>query len=201
MYKKIGISLSLLFLSSALLATNPLHTRHVLSKKIYKHAKKMGITHKPDNQELDLIAQDYCKTHPKTLVAIIWPLGEAFIESIKSIMESKCKLIYQKAFYLDNDGPKFLDQFAHPTKSYTSILKNAFNYIPFGMPAPYKFYTLLFKTNMPLSDVITMKNVIRASVGASYFSIHIDDYNSESQNLATMVFDDTLLDSICKKVF
>lgn len=209
MYKKISAGLSLLLLSSALLATNPLHTRHVLSKKINKHAvQKMGLNlDELDNQELDLVAQDYCKTHPKTLVAIIWPRGEAFIDTIKGIMETKdalgkkCKLLYQKTFFLENDGPKFLDQFAHPSKSMASILKNATNYIIPGMMAPYKFHTLLFKTDMSLMDIITMKNVIRSTVGASYFSIHIDDYNSESQNLATMVFDDNRLDSICHRVF
>lgn len=206
MYKKISAGLSLLLLSSALFASNPLHTRHVLSKKIYKHAEKIGIVRDPetkefDNQELDNVAKDYCKTHPKTFIAIIWPRGESFIDAIKSIMSTKCNLLYQKTFFLENDGPKFLDQWAHPRQAVSRILKNAINYIPVGMVAPYKFHTLLFKTDMSLFDIINMKNVIRTMVGASYFSIHIDDYNSESQNLAQMVFDDMQLDAICHKVF
>lgn len=200
---KLFLSLSLcLSLAGSLCATTESESRVVLNKKFTRHALELGFPHKElDGSSLDLIAQHYCKNHGKSYVAIIWPRGEAHIDLIKSMMEPKCELLYQKCFYLENDGPLHLDQFAHPTKSHNSILKNATNYIPVGMFGPFKFYTLLFKTDMPLNDIIFMKNNIRNTVGASYFSIHIDDYNKESQHLCDMVFDDAKLDSICHTPF
>lgn len=199
--KFLFLPLSLLLSTASLLGTTD-EQRVILSKKFTRHAQEIGLPKKDlDGQQLDLLAEHYCKNHSKTLVAIIWPRGEAQIDLIKSMMKPKCKLLYQKCFYLENDGPKFLDQYAHPTKSHNSILKNATNYIPVGMVGPFKFYTLLFKTDMLLSDIIFMKNNIRNAVGASYFSLHIDDYNKESHHLCEMVFNDAKLDAISHKIF
>ncbi len=192
-------SLSLCLIAPAWAAHDS--NRLILNKKFTRHAQELGLPGEPSNQELDDLAKHYCKNHTKTFVAIIWPRGQLYIDLIKSMMKPKCELLYQKCFYLENDGPKFLDQFAHPAKSASSILKNATNYIPVGMVGPFKFYTLLFKTEMPLADIIFMKNTIRAAIGASYFSIHIDDYNTESQQLCDAIFDDAILDSISHKVF
>lgn len=202
MRKFLLLSLSLcLSVASATFATTG-QQRVILNKNFTRHATELGLPEKElTGQQLDFLAQHYCKNHGKTYVAIIWPRGQAHIDLIKSMMEPKCTLLYQKCFYLENDGPKFLDQFAHPEKSHTSILKNAINYIPLDMVGPYKFYTLLFKTDMPLPDIIYMKQNIRTAVGASYFSIHIDDYNKESQHLCEMVFNDAILESISHLVF
>lgn len=202
MHKFLLLSLSFcLSLTSTGFATSG-QQRVVLNNKFTRHATELGLSEKNlTGQELDLLAQHYCKNHSKTYVAIVWPLGQAKIDLIKSMMEPTCTLLYQKCFYLENDGPKFLDQFAHPDKSYSNILKNATNYIPVGMVGPYKFYTLLFKTDMPLADIIYMKQNIRTAVGASYFSIHIDDYNKESQHLCEMVFNDVVLEAISHKIF
>jgi hypothetical protein len=197
------LSLSLLLsVSPSINATNQ-GSRVVLSKKFTRHALELGFPSKKlDNHSLDLIAQHYCKNHTKTYVAIVWPRGESQINLIKSMMTAaNCELFYQKCFYLENDGPKFLDHMAHPEKPIHNIIKNAQNYIPAGMVGPYKFYTVLFKTEMPLSEIIFMKQNIRAAVGASYFSLHIDDFNKESQHLCEIVFNDAILDSICHKPF
>lgn len=197
------LSLSLcLSIPSLLTAYTDSASRVILSPKFTRHALELGFPNKDlDGLSLDSIAKHYAKNHTKTYVAIIWPRGESHIDLIKSMMKPKCELLYQKCFYLENDGPKFLDQFAHPDKSTHNIIKNAHNYIPMGMVGPYKFYTLLFKTEMPLSDIIFMKQTIRTAVGASYFSLHIDDYNKESQHLCEMIFDDAKLDEICHKPF
>lgn len=195
------LPLSLLLSISSLLCTSD-KQRVILNKKFTKRAHEIGFSRKElDGKQLDLLAEHYCKTHDKALVAIVWPRGQAQIDLIKSMMEPTCKLLYQKCFYLENDGPKFLDHYAHPEKSVHSIIKNAINYIPVGMVGPFKFYTLLFKTDMPLSDIIFMKQNIRDAVGASYFSLHIDDYNKESQHLCEMVFNDAKLDAISHKIF
>lgn len=193
------LSLGLL-LSSGLFAE--LETsRKVLNSKLLTHANEIGIIKSPSNQELDALAQHYCKQHTNTLVTIIWPRAQENIETIKAIMEPNCTLIYQKGFSLENDGLKYLDHFAHKSKTVKEIHQHAILYGPADIIPPYKCYAILFETDMKSSDVRAMKKEIRNKVGSTYFSIHIDDRNRQSQRLAEKVFDDSVLDAICQKPF
>lgn len=178
-----------------------LHFRQILSTKLLEHGKKHGILTSQTDNELDEAAHHYCRKHENTLIAIIWPRAQAGIETIKSIMEPNCTLIYQKGFSLENDGLKYLDHFAHKSKTFKEVHQHAILYAPADIIPPYKCYAILFETDMKSSQVRDMKKNIRDTVGSTYFSIHIDDRNRDSELLAEKVFDDAILEAISNKSF
>lgn len=155
-----------------------------------------GLSSSQLQRTFDMIANNYCLTHPNTYIAIIWPRAKNHVEGMKDIL-SKCgTLLYQKSFELLNDGPTLLYQLAHPGFFDAKLKKHIQNYIPEDMPQPYKFHAILFETDKTLTDIIYYKNLIRDYVGISYWSIHIDDYHHEVINMSQLVFDDSMIKKI-----
>lgn len=196
MYKNFLLSLSFIILSVFFDCNAILTDCQILNPVKFFESCQATKADTFTNQETDLLAQECCRKNNKTLIAIVWPRGQAHMELIKSMMKPNCTLLYEKNFYLQNDGAKHLDQIAHQSKKRKEIKYHETAYVPKGTPAPYKCTAILFETDMTKDNVVSMKYAIRDVIGATYFSIHIDDYNDKSQYLAAHVFNDIILDSI-----
>lgn len=139
----------------------------------------------------DTQALDYCKQTKNTYIVIVWPRGFDQLDYITKTLNS-CESVvpYVKQFALTKKSMFWLYRKLH-TMSYQTAKKYFKPYASANLNEPLQLAALVLHTDKPLETILGWKKEIRNYIGASYYSIHINNVSGqETIDAARAVFKD-----------
>ena len=124
----------------------------------------------------DTQALEYCKTHNNTYIVVVWPRGFKALEFIITRLKGYASIKYAKTMMLNKKTMFLLFRALHKEMSYKTAKSFFKPYLTKHQQKPQLVAALLFQTDAPLEMILKWKYAIRALVGQSYYSFHINDY-------------------------
>lgn len=133
----------------------------------------------------DQEAYDYCKEHPQSFIAIVWPIAQGKDDEIQKIFGNYGKIIYRKKTFLNYKSARTLLKSAHPFIN--DMDKHVDWYFPAGtFEKPARIFVLEFKnTETAVSCKLAIRHMFK---NLQYRSIHINDTHNETIDLARFFF-------------
>jgi hypothetical protein len=152
----------------------------------------------PDLPVIDLAkdsqALAYCKRNKNTYVVIVWPKGYSHVGYIAEKLNQHASVKYIKKFTCTKQGMFSLYRKLHKRMSYTSARKYFKPYTRASWDKSLHLAAMVLDTDAPLASILSWKKEIRDHIGASYYSIHINDhYSPETIEAAHAVFNTGLV--------
>jgi hypothetical protein len=140
----------------------------------------------------DQDAYRHCHSTQNTYIAIIWPIAQGKELFIKNIMNRYGTILYYKPFYFNKASAYVILQQAHQHipngQPHCGSMKEHLKwYFPKGSyDNPARIFVLYFKDT---DHALSCKYAIRKLFpGLQYRSVHINDYHSETMQLAQFFF-------------
>jgi len=140
----------------------------------------------------DQQAYAYCREEPRSFIAIVWPIAQGKDTLIKKILNSYGHIMYHKKFYFNKADAYTILQQAHQhipaaQPHCGSIKEHVKWYFPkSAYQNPARIFVLYFENP---ARALACKHAIRNLFpGLQYRSIHINDYHSETIELAEFFF-------------
>jgi|GEM_PF-3256612 len=139
----------------------------------------------PEKLLNDQAALEYCRTHPKSFIAIIWPIAQGKSKKIKATFNAYGKIKYQKTAYFSPARAHYILQMAHP--HIPDIQEHIAWYFPPGTyDKPARIFVVTYDNAL---TAVTCKHAIRKLFpGLQYRSIHTNDTHAETVELANYFF-------------
>lgn len=135
----------------------------------------------------DAQALQYCVNNKKAFIAIVWPIAQGKDHEIMRILNKYGSIKYRKDVYLKPDQAHHLLRTAH--RMVHDMAQHIAWYFPQGA---YQRPARIFVVNFKNADTaITAKHAVRRLYKLSYRPIHINDYHSETTELAHYFFGKT----------
>ncbi|MDR3550094.1 MAG: hypothetical protein P4L31_01660 [Candidatus Babeliales bacterium] len=137
--------------------------------------------------ETDHQAFDYCITHEKSFIAIVWPIAQGKDEQIRQTFEKYGAIKYQKSLYFTPDQAYSLLDRAHYNAGIADMRKHVLWYFPPGtFEQPARIFVLKFKN---VKTATECKYAIRRIFDLQYRAVHINDTHDETVELAQLFFE------------
>ncbi len=141
------------------------------------------------NLRNDLQALTYCTQTPHTYVVIVWPKGYKQLNFIVKTLNSVGSVRYIKKPVLTKEQMFSLYRKLHLDMTYENAKKKFKPYVASLPSRPLCIAALVFHTDASLEEIVALKQKIRRSIGADYYSIHINDFHDpETVEAAQAVF-------------
>lgn len=137
----------------------------------------------------DAATIEYCMKHKKTYVAVIWPQGIAHADMIKKSIAKLGTIINTKTIMLNKKGFFLLYHNLHPRMTLATAERLFKPYLPHSLPSVSPCMAIVFDTSQTLEEIIEAKAALRALLGKSYYSIHINDQHFQTIEAAQLFFD------------
>lgn len=138
----------------------------------------------PKPIENDLEAYNYCMTHQNSFVCIVWPIAEGKDKEIKKILNKYGSIKYRKKIQLSYDQAYYLLKKAHPH------IPDMKEHVKWYFPGHtlQKAARVFIVTFDDTETAVSCKHAIRNLFHLQYRSIHINDFHTETIELAQFFF-------------
>jgi len=132
----------------------------------------------------DKQAYDYCISHQKSFIAIVWPIAEGHDDTIQYLFEKYGTIKYRKNFYFTYEQALQILRQAHP--HIVAMHEHVLWYFPpWAYEKAARIFVIKFET---ADDAVTCKHAIRRLFTLQYRSVHINDTYDETMYLAEFFF-------------
>lgn len=128
---------------------------------------------------LDAMALTYCKLNQKTRLALIWPLGISYENTIKKMWKEVGSIVYEKSFDIQNQAGYYLLHYSH-IKEKHDWRSYLLHYFPAYLGPKFKVIALLIDSDLTTKEIKRTKRKIRKVIDRKCLSLHIDDEHEES---------------------
>lgn len=136
--------------------------------------------------ENDRQAFDYCMTHEKSFIAIVWPIAQGKDEQIRHVFGKYGAIQYQKNLFFTPEQAYSLLERAHYNAGIADMREHVRWYFPPGSFERHaRIFILKFKN---VKTATECKYAIRHLFNLQYRAIHINDTHDETVELAHLFF-------------
>lgn len=136
----------------------------------------------------DTQAVSYCFNTKNTYIALVWPRGFDQLDYVINTLNAHASVKYVKKCSLTKNRMFWLYRHLHKM-SYNTALKYFKPYITAKVTEPLQVAAIVFQTDEPLEKLLEWKKEMRAYIGQSYYSVHINDhYYPETMQAAYTIF-------------
>lgn len=137
----------------------------------------------------DAQALVYCQQTPKTYITVVWPRGYKHLNCVVRRLNKGGSVAYVKTMTVNREQLFKLYRDMHPELSYQTATKYFGPYTHGVQGDKFTVAVLVFKTKKWYPGRRFLKEQIRAHIGASFYSIHMNDfYKRETVEAARSVF-------------
>lgn len=155
----------------------------------YSFFKERGVS----DDVLDYMAQKFIEYSDDCYLAFVWPSAEGFDNEIDDIFE---KIVYKRNIKLNYNGAHNLLVEAYNCEQWLGNAQDNYPGVNAKLVECFPNYNdvrvYLFQSS-GLDNVLSKKDKIRDLFGIGKHSIHITDTNSETKNLASLIFNENSL--------
>lgn len=144
--------------------------------------------------ELDYLVTQYARIVPNTYMVLVWPAAIGRDEEIEAILSDNGIIAYKKTVSLTKNGLVNLQRVVYKNEPWVGGYYNDFNGVHmkahhcYAPDSPLRVY--LYESK---SDNVYTKQLIRDLFGIGHHSIHINDRQEETVEIADLLFNNNAI--------
>jgi len=182
LYKALYVNIIVLFAYDIPLVVKPDQTIDIAQLASYQELLENNVK----REELDAMAFEYCIRNLNTHIAIVWPQGIRFTDTIREGLQEIGTIIYEKQFVLRKKGPfLFMNHIRDKIENAKKLLSK---YFPPTFGKHYPIRVFLIETQRPLAEIKEIKDRVRSGIGLDHVGLHINDTHAETIETARIVY-------------